>query len=296
MSNPIPGRFLEDEWTCLEVLGWIVDRDPELFGRLKSPEDVDRALLRDRVRYPPLTEAPVQALAYALREGKVTALDDDQTAPSDSWSGRNIDEALLFDREDVLNCWPVLEWLPLPNAAAAIMRHRGLTMPEAQAALIDLCVDGTLGARTPNLEIPAHWWLKAWIDGYSLRSLSIDEERPKKYRTGAAHELEDVQVSADDLRRWLLRDDGSAPTPASDKAIDVKPKRCSNNEIEKFIAHYFESTERPTQKHFVQTAVEANLGHKRDSLRDIYSEECDKRCIDTRRGRPRKKHQNNSLQ
>jgi hypothetical protein len=286
MSDPIPRRFHESQWTCLEVLGWIIDRDPELFGRLECLSDVDRALLRDRVRFPPLNEAPAQSLMYALREGQVKALSDGIALPPDSWSGRKIDDAILFNREGVLKVWPLLEWLPLPNAAATIIRHRdNIKIPEAQAALIDACADGILRARTPNFEIPAHWWLKGRIDGYSLHSLTIDEDRPKEYRTGEAHELEDVEINADDLRRWLGQDNGSPL--ASVEAVVARQKQCSNSELEEFIEAYLKSAKQPTQDAFVKAADKANLRIKRESLRAIYTDACRKRGIVKRLGRPK---------
>src|SRR5258706_11490525 len=288
MSDPMPSRFYESQWTCLEVLGWMMDRDPELFGRLKSPEDVDRALLGDRVRFPPLNEAPAQSLIYALREGQVTALNDGIVLPPESWSGRRIDDAILFNREGVLKAWPIHEWLPLPNAVATIMRHRDNNSGEAQAALIDACTDGILRARTPNFEIPAHWWLKARIDGYSLHSLSIDEDQPKKYRTGEAHELEDVEINADDLRCWLMQDDGLPLALTSVQAVEPKPKRCSNQELEQFIEYYFRATRHPTQVGFETAADKANLRIKRESLRAIYTDACRKRGIVKRLGRAKK--------
>ena len=285
MSDPIPGRFHESQWTCLEVLGWIMDRDPELFGRLKSPEDVDRALLRDRVRFPPLNEAPAQSLMYALREGQVKALSDGIALPPESWSGRKIDDAILFNREGVLKAWPIHEWLPLPNAVATITRHRHSKTGQAQAALLDACADGTLRARTPNFEIPAHWWLKARIDGYSLHSLSIDEDSPKEFRTGEAQELEDVEINADDLRRWLMQDD-SSPLASVEAAV-ARQKQYSNSELEEFIEVYFKSTKQPTQHAFVKAAEKANLRIKRESLRAIYTDACRKRGIVKRLGRPK---------
>jgi hypothetical protein len=214
MSNSSPARFHENKWTSLEVLGWIMDRDPDLFGRLKCLDDIDHALLRSRVRFPPLNEAPDWALACALRKGKVTAFNDGQALPPDNWSGSNIDDAVLFDREAVLKLWPILEWLPLRNATAAIRRHSGARIPEAEALLIEACLDGIIQARTPDFEIPASWWLKARIDGSSLHSLAIDDERPKEYRMGKEHELQDVEISASGLRRWITERNGSVPIPA----------------------------------------------------------------------------------
>jgi hypothetical protein len=109
MTTPQPWRFLEPYWDICDILGWLIDHDPKLFGRFADRDD-----LGAETRYKSPTrkrENPARTLLRALQEGRLSAFRYGQELSPERWSAKyqisvGNDGDTRLRRLDVLALWP----------------------------------------------------------------------------------------------------------------------------------------------------------------------------------------------
>lgn len=116
MAQPQPHRFDDPSWSLADAFGWVLDRDPAKFGRLRTATAWGAATsgFYDGV---PSSERALQAakvLLHAVQRGELIAIDGKGNRVSpDDWLAVTIDalsglrhRGFVFRREHVLRLWP----------------------------------------------------------------------------------------------------------------------------------------------------------------------------------------------
>jgi hypothetical protein len=114
VTSPTPHRFDWPSWELGDVFGWILDREPEQFGRIFTEEDL-RSASYIAVLYRCAKGEPSArtVLLHALQRGELIARDRNGTrVDPDFWLPKSeadlprLGRAFLFRREEVLRLWP----------------------------------------------------------------------------------------------------------------------------------------------------------------------------------------------
>jgi hypothetical protein len=112
--SPTPHRYQNPAWELGDVFGWVLDRDPEKFGRIFSLHDWQSALYRVHISSAAAVDPPARTvLLHALQRGVLVARDrDGNRIDPDYWLSKTeadlpaLSRAFLFRREEVLKVWP----------------------------------------------------------------------------------------------------------------------------------------------------------------------------------------------
>jgi hypothetical protein len=117
--QPPPSRFDNPVWDLGNVIGWVLDRDPEKLGRIRTVEKARSAVfIAQQYARDPQAERDPKALTtilHALQRGRLFAHEGDRALPREYWGPQSectlrnaITRELWFWREEVLTTWPVL--------------------------------------------------------------------------------------------------------------------------------------------------------------------------------------------
>jgi hypothetical protein len=162
-----PDGFQAEWWTCLDALGYLIDRNQELFGRFKSVEELESSLTRS---FPPCIQAnPTHVLRVYLSDGKLRAFRGRKALPAKYFKSNQIDNEIELRREEVLEIFPVIplrdRWIDLADCVEEIEGRFGNRLAEAQELISTACRLGRIAARDKNdRPIDPEAWRGAHID------------------------------------------------------------------------------------------------------------------------------------
>jgi hypothetical protein len=226
MSTPQPWRFREPCWSIRDLLGWLIDRDPGLFGRM-----VDRDELETATCYSNNAEKddnPALCLLHAFQEGWLAALVNGEELPTEYWSGRTTDDILddvlmRVRRSDVLVLWADkstkgADWLPLLGALAhaeaadefiaktkicdlmATRKNRVRVTTDTGEIFTDVKLHVPEDLRPEDIDWPNSRPLRPWFVGPG-----VCRKRARDERRGPARQINLVELNVDHLRARELR-------------------------------------------------------------------------------------------